>query len=261
MASIIQRYTDYLLADAAWSASPPPLTSYSASDFALLDPAARIRFGTNTATVTATTPTPVTAAIFALPMSNITAPSSSVLSITNGAGLNAPVTIGAKSPGGWFTTAWVDLSTASSAQLTSNQWNFVVSGNSENIIFGAALWLSGPKRELTHPLEKRAREYTTYGRVTLQNEYLNEFVYDLNVRRRAIEGILRTTTVAERAEVLNWMDASHGGARVSLFIRDTTVNDAMLGFANPDAVEETRVTRDASEIRIVMDERSKGQPL
>ncbi len=263
--SLYQAYSDYILFDAVWSSTVSPLTTYSVTQLAYLRPDWRIKWGVTTVTITATLGGSRQGDLVVVPISNLDA---AVLTVTNGAGLNQPITLNTPGSGNWPETSWIDLTRSdlngglgwSVGQRTSSVWNFVIAGNSKNITLGSALWISGPRRALPFSLAKGADLDRTYAKASKPNEYLVEFVLDLQSRQQTLSASTEVTSETDRAAVATWIDGSHGASLPSVFVRDTTINRALLCYAM-SPYREHRVSPTAYTIPIALRELAKGIPL
>ena len=277
---IVQRYTDYILVGATWTASVAASASYNVTDLQFLNPAKRILWSVKTVTITATLGGAVLGDIFALPFSNL---DPAVLSITNNGssgGINQAVTVPAASPGGWPNTAWIDLTNPalngglgwSTGQRTASVWNFVITSNTNNVLLGAAIWVSGPKRTLARNLvtvsaipsgasASAAKTTTEYFRSITTNSYGVDLVYDYGTMKRELVGDYIAISSTEQNVFTNWLDGSRGGNLPSLFVRDATINDAILGYANARVLTDWIQYPNSAKYSLTMTELSKGTHL
>ena len=247
------RYAHYLdnvmWNDPTITADATPTTSYSLDVLKGSNPAARVRFGTGTVTITLTFDAPVTATLFALPVSNL---AGAVLTLTNGAGLSQAVTLPTLPGNRIPLTAIVTF-----ASSTSAVWHLVISGNAANVILGGCLWL-GTYRTLAHNYVMGFREITDQpGPAPQVNDYGVEYLVNLGVQVRTFEGEFRASGDVADA-LLAW--SQDGRHRPTLFWPDPSVNDAFIGHW-VEAYTRQREWLTRSSISLRFRELSKGKPV
>lgn len=113
-----------------------PSATFALSTLASGDPAQRVRWGSGSASITFTAPSPKTGGVLILPVSNADA-GSGVVTLSNAAGLSVAVPIPVHTRNGIPRTAALDFS--DQGNLTSNAWTLAFSGNSANLIVGGGI--------------------------------------------------------------------------------------------------------------------------
>ncbi len=258
--AIFARYDDNILLGAAITSTVAPLTSYALTTLALLNPAARVRFGTGTVTITFTIPSRL-GDVFVLPMHNLDP--GSTFQLTNGAGFSHAITVPPKLANGFPPTIVVDL-TLLAGTRTSTVWNLVITGNSVNVILGGCVAIYGPKRSLlgvtaTDNFEWGYKERETDLLSETTNEYGSDYTLDYGAVLRQIEVNL-TPTDTGITTVRDCFRGSHGRALPSLFWPDPNVVDASFGRWQK-TFEATHAAPLTRPVVMVHDERSKGEVL
>lgn len=255
------RADDYILGDAVITASVAPSTTYDLATLGSLLPAARVRWGVGTVTITFTLGSARRADAFALPVHNLDA-GSGVLTLTNGAGLSQVVPVPVMPPSRIPRTIVLDLTigTPSAGTRTSDVWHLVISGNSVNVTLGGAVWLGGPWRVpgrnyLWNPQRGRDHHQTR-----TPNEYGTEYVVDYATMTRSLTVAFDIATDVDRQLLEDIDDASHGGALLTLFWPDPAVNDALLGRL-PVKFTDTPQWLNLTKVPVTFTEVSKGKPV
>lgn len=258
---IYQRYDDWILAGSTVSGTAPLNATYSLATLLELRPDKRLRFATNSPTVTFTLPTSRRADFFALPMSNTDA-GSSVLTLTNGAGLSQVITVPALQPNNLPPTAIIDLriGTPTNATRTSNVWNMVWTSNSVNVTLGGLPWLSGPVRAFDRSFLWNPKESETHAEDEKVNEYGTRNITDLLSSVRQFSCVFGIATDTDRAALRAWYQACHGRALPSLFWPDPSINDAYVGTWQKTYGADLTFLN-LNNVPLVFDELSKGIPL
>lgn len=251
---------DDLLHEGAVTSTVAPLATYSLATLLLRNPAARVRFGVGTVTVTWTLDAPARGDIFVLPVSNLDA-GTGVATLTNGAGLSVGLTVPAMQKSGIPRTLAVDLVLAQPTALTrtSDVWNLVVSGNSVPLTLGGAAFLFSEKRTLEalqwgigYRKRHHAKQET--------NEYGGRYRTNLRTNTRELD----CTASAEPAEVMaleDFYDANAGLVDPGLLWVQRTELDAYIG--TWQEVFEAR-QRDGVllyDVAMRFSELSKGKPV
>lgn len=263
--AIFQRYDDDILRDAAWSGTAPS-TSYSLSTFGLKNPAARVRWGTTTVTVTATVSSAI-GDIFVLPMHNLTPGGTTVLKITNGNGFDSGfIVIPALQANGFPPTLVVDLTAlASAATRTSTTWNIVITGNAANVILGAAILIYGGKTSLLNNAAGHNFMWAGYTEREhhctdeVRNQYGTRYIDDHATAYRTVD-VQLAATAAGVSEARDWYRGCHGAGRPGLFWPDPTVPDGYFGTWQPDFAVG-HVYSNYHPIQVTFEELAKGQSI
>lgn len=260
--AIFSPFAGFILYDAVYSGTAPSST-YALSTFAENRPDRRVKWGATTVTITATLAGGSRKAdLFALPISNIDA-GATKLSLTNGAGLNVPITVPAVPTGPYgrlpLTTVTDLRGLASAGTRTSNVWNVIITANSVNLTMGAAIWL-GTCVDFT----ANFRPGLVQGSRFFNGGDTNFFGTTNRVRSRARQRFAEfsiPTLNAQRDAVMDWVDSGEGSGLPSILWTDPSVNDALYGsFA--DEVSNALVVPNYSPIDgLRFTEWSKGIPL
>lgn len=256
--AIFARRSDYILTGATITGTAPS-TSYSLSTLGTLNPAARVRFGSGTVTVTFTLGVAAKADLFALPAHNL---SGSVLTLTNGSGLSQTITLPTLPPDNIPLTTIVDLTigTPSAVTRTATVWNLVIVGNAANVILGGAVWLSTPNRTFNHNFEWGGSIERRHRGIETVNDYGTAYPQDYETVERWIDCTFPRADVTDRASLHDWYLANHGRWTDSIFWPDPSVNDALLGRWSEAYAERFKFTNN-NQIPLRFDERPKGKPL
>ncbi len=266
--AIFQRYDDDILRDAVWSGTAPS-TSYSLATLGSKNPAARVRFGATSATVTATI-TSARGDIFVLPMHNVTPGSSTIIKVTNNNGFDSGfLTVPALQANGLPPTLTVDLTgMASAATRTATVWNVVITTNGANVILGGAIAIYTGKTTFTSNAHSnnflwdgytdRERHYT---RETM-NEYGTRYLVDYGTASRSVD-VQIAATLAGLSEFRDWFRGCHGNGLPGLFWADPSVADSLFGTWQPEfAVQhQPHISQNFHRLSVTFDELAKGQAL
>lgn len=241
-----------------------PLTSYSLSTYLLGQPAARVRYGATSATITITLANPFQGDVFALPISN-----ASAIQLTNGAGLNVAIPVPTMTRSRVPKTAIADLTLlqANPTTRTSTVWHAALSGPA-NLIVGGAILLYGPVHRLIDPFlapsavsirRTPVNRQKTSAVTESQNEYLTRYLQAHGTFETIVTLNHYERSPASVADFEDWFDASLGGGLPSLLWDDPSVVDAYYGTWNP--MFEVRKLDLLQEVTIEFHEFSKGKPV
>ena len=256
--AIYARYADNILLGVTPTGTAPS-TSYSLATLASLNPAARVKWGVKTVTITFTISS-AQGDILVLPMHNLD-PGASVLTLTNGAGFSQAITIPALQANGLPPTVVVDL-TLLAGTRTSTVWNLVIINNSVNVTLGGCIAIYGPKRSLTgiaasdnFALEYHERE--TANVLETANEYGTPYLQDYETVNRQVDVVINGN--ASWSTIRDWFRSNHGRARPSLFWPDPNVVDGYFGRWQPTFDVDHRLPS-YHPITLTFDEWPKGKP-
>lgn len=264
--AIFQSANQNILRYADFSSDVVPLnSSYPVEILAALRPDMRLRFGTDTVTLTANlaavSPSlgPALGDVLVIPACNL---QGSVLTLTNDQGLNEAIPIPAPLDNGIPRTIVVDLESLepNPAIRTASVWNLVIVGNFTDVIMGGAWAIYGPK---TYLIDRDFQwGYTvrlTGGVIETKNEYLTLFQQSTLTLEREIE-LSTLATTADADDLQAWFEGSLGRGLRGLLWFNPDIEDAHLGIWQP-TFERTLVFTDVEQIRVVFTEVSKGLPL
>lgn len=257
--SIFARYDDDILVGATIGGTTPS-TSYALSTLGLGLPAARVRWPSTVATIDFTLGSSQRGDVLVIPTSNLDPGSSSVLTLTNGAGLSEAVPIAALQANGVPKTTIFDIEAAEPnvATRTSATWHLLISGNSSNIQMGGAVSIYGAGRVLT-PDFLHGFQVQNLNAVDEQaNEYLTRYRVNYRSVERSV-GVTVRALASQVGAIRDWSDAAFGSGRPSLFWPDRAELDAYYGTLD-QAFSMKHVEGDIYDVPIVFRELSKGQP-
>ncbi len=224
-APIFARFADNILVGAVITSSVAPVSTYSLTTLASMNPAARVIFGVPTVTVTFTLPGgSALGDLLCLPMHNLHAGSSpTVLTITNGAGFSAGVIIPALQADDFPPTLVVDLR-AFAGTRTSNVWRLVITSNADNVVLGGAVAIYTPLRSFLGVSANSdggvVGEFTeaeTPNNLRQENEYKTPYIQEYGTVSRSVTWSLILEDRAALREIRDWFRANAGSARPSLF--------------------------------------------
>lgn len=257
---IVARATDDVFADATITSTVAPSSTYSLATLNTQVPAARVRFGSGTVTITWTLGSAARGDIFVLPVSNLDA-GTGVATLTNGAGLSVGLTVPAMQANGIPRTLVVDLALAQPTALTrtSTVWNLVVSGNTANLILGGAAFLFTPKRTLDAIQWGIGYRKTQHVRETM-NQYGGRYRVNFRTNTRELDCVARVEA-GDLDDLENWYDANAGLTDPGLLWVQRDELDAYIG--TWQEVFEARQVGQTFQYDVSMQfsELSKGKPV
>ena len=254
-------YADDILAGVTPTGTAPS-TTYSLATFQYGNPVNRIRWGTTTVTITWTLGSSKTGGVLIIPMHNFTPGSTTVVTLTNGAGLSKTCTIPALEANGLPPTLAVDFSLSGS--LSSNVWNLVIVSNSANVIMGGAVSIY-PKKAFSSVTStgsvtwQATEEETGFYKETI-NEYGTPFVQDYATAGKTVT-YTAVTDAAGAILVKEWFRGNHGRARCGFFWADPSVTTEAYFGRWQNKISVTRVVPKKRAITITLDEWPKGQAI
>ena len=135
----------------------------------------------------------------------------------------------------------------------------VPNANSANLAIGD-LWLAEIRHDFSGALQWGLQETPDHPTVEHETEFRVGTVYDLGVRLRTIRGTVKAKPVLA-AMLRDWDADAHGRARASLFIKDSSVNDALFVRFAPGGLTETARGPSMSFFDFVVNEIGRGLPL
>lgn len=260
---IYASFEDNILIGSTVTADASPLSTYSLDTLLSMNPAARVRFGTDTVTITFTLGAAALGEVLIIPMHNLTPGSGSVLTLTNGAGLSVAVTIPAlEAASGFPPTLAVDFS--AEVNTTDDVWNLVIASNAANVILGGAVAIY-PKKTFENLTIKDSvswhfEAHDTWNMTETPNEYATPYVQDYGTLSKVIRFtafVLKTMTATYKA----WFLENHGRVRVGLFWPDPAdASGAYLGRWQK-TFDVMPYTPKSNSIDTVFDEWPKGEVL
>lgn len=261
--ALYTRYSDNILTGAAVSAGASPMTGYTLTDLLRAQyPDLRVRFSTNTVTITFTVAS-ATGAILLIPWHNLTPGSSSVLTLTNSAGLSQAITIPALMANGLPHPVAYNFSAL--ANRTSTVWNLVISGNATNVQLGAGIAVYSTVRDFSSfaggNINASFVERELHFQDEVSNEYGTNYVQDYGTHKRIVEfGAIGT--FANVQDIVDWFRANHGRSYPSLLWPDpnntTGTGSPIYGVWSKD-FSVTRITPTRSSFRTTFEELSRGK--
>lgn len=257
---IYASWADNILLGAVITSTVAPSTGYALTTFASGNPSERVLFGVTTVTISFSISSKL-GEILVIPMHNLTPGSTTVLTLTNAAGLSLAITIPALEGSGFPSTLIVDFSAQSNK--TSNGWNLVIASNGVNVVLGGAIAIY-PKKSFSGVTQNNSvlwqvttRE--TWNMVETPNEYATPYIQDYGTISKQVE-VTAVAAAAGELTIVNWFRASHGRALPGLLWPDPATVDAYYGRWQK-TIERTPLTQNRKSIKIVFDEWPKGEVL
>jgi hypothetical protein len=251
---VVQAYDEEWFHNAVFSGDAP-LASYSLTTLALGNPATRVRWASNSITITATTTGAVRGEVFVVPVSNAT-------TITLN-GVNIPVAQMRRSRIPKTTIA--DL-TLIGAAATASSWTMTFSGP-DPITLGGAILLYGPIHHILEdflaagPSRRNPVARTRVsGQMDQKNDYLTRYLLGFKTIEQIITLNHYETSLQSIADFEDWFDGSWGGGFPSLLWADVDTNDAYFGTWDP-TFEVRQLEAQLHEVSIKFYEFSKGKPV
>lgn len=267
--SIYARYTDNIFADATFTSTVTPMDSYDVDTLALQRPEMRVRWAAQSLQIDISLPSPAEGAILAIPVTNLEAGSPSGLTITNDNGLSQELAIPAMPINRIPLTLVCDLTVAtpSAATRTDDSWHLVFTSVGVNVTLGGAIFLFGPKRELT-PADLRwgFSERILHAADDTRNVYLTRYRVDYETQERSLDCAVRCT-YAQKELLKTFYLANAGLVQPGLLWPEPATNDAYLGTwqevfeAQQVDGAGTPFVDDYYDVRLLFTELSKGKPV
>lgn len=256
---ITAKFTDDIFRNATISGTAPS-TSYSLTTLKSGNPQARVLWGVTTVTITWTLGSSLEGKVLVIPVCNIAA-GSSIMVLTNGAGLSLPVTVAAPQGNGVSRTLYFDFEAlASQGARTSNVWHLVITSNTANVIFGGAVACYGAKRTTLFRKEKLSYKKTQAVEITA-NEYLSEYRVNLTTNQKILTLTALATTTAELQALEDWYDVDAGPEFPGLLKTNYSEFDALYGRWQP-TFEANQIGDSRSyEVPFEFTELPKGKPV
>lgn len=222
MPATFSRYGDNILTGSTVSGATPA-TGYTAANLLSTSPLTRVRYSSTTVTITFTLGSSLTGAILVIPIHNLTPGSSSVLTLTNGAGLSQAIPVPALMANGLPPVLAYDFSAL--ANRTSTVWNLVISGNANTVQIGGGVSIFSTVRTFAGVAggnvnwQFNETEHHFFADAT--NEYGSVYTQDYQTHQRSCD-ISAIGLQSQLTAVQDWYRANHGGALPSLFWPDPT---------------------------------------
>ncbi len=238
-----------------------PSSTYALSALALMQPAARVRWGASTVSLVFALGSSLRGDVLVIPAHNLDAGTSpTVLTLTNGAGLSLSVPVPADQANGLPATIVLDLVEAepNPTTRTSNSWTLTITSNSVNVTLGGAIAIFGPQRILDPDIRWGYTVREEAGQVITRNDYLTRYVVNLRTYERSIVASIRTTDLEG---VRAWFHENAAGSAPGLLWPQLTGLDAYLGIWEPQFEAVNVEGTEYYDIRLTFTELSKGKPI
>lgn len=269
-ASLHQRYADNILIGAGVSSSPSPMATYSEATLLTHRPGDRVRWSSGTVTIHFTIggspSTPARADLLVIPVWNVDAGGSpGVAVLESDAGMSVPIDVPEMLPSGIPRTTGVDLTVLEpdESKRTSDGFDLIITGNSENLIMGGAVLLYGPKRSFIerdwHFGFGRTQRYFS---TVHENDYGTDLVSTRRTRQRSYQ-LSTICTDAEALEFEQMIDANLGNGLPATLWPIPDVYEAFFGRFEEAFTQRIKTdgAEDAVEFSLTFTEISKGKPV
>jgi hypothetical protein len=269
--AVFQAPDENILGGSAITADHAPSASYSLSTLGSNNPAARVRWGTKTVTITFTLSEAKRGDVLVIPVTNLDSVASpTILRLTNGAGMDVNVLVPAMPRNRIPLTLVCDLTLLETDDTirTSDAWHLVISNNSENVILGGAVLLYGPKTQFsTWDVQWGGTDSKTAQGAEVANEYGTRYRQTYETQVRSVT-VTKLATADEADALEGWYDACGGRfGTAGMLWPDLSVNDALFG--TPQATwSKQRIAPNGPlstdviyQIQMTFDELAKGKPV
>lgn len=244
------------------TADSAPQSSYALTTFGRRDPATRICWSVTDLVLTFTLAAPQRGDVLVVPCANLDEGTllTTVLRLTNGAGLDIPVPVPAMQQNGIPRTIVVDVAAAepNATTRTSDVWNLEITGNASAITFGGLVCLF-PKRTLEvvdWGLSYTKRQH----RQELTNEHGRRVRTNLRTNTRAVTFSM-TLEAADAPDVEDWYDASSGSVDPTLLWIQLAELDALVGTLGETFAAQQQAGAFVYKTSFDFAELSKGKPV
>lgn len=235
-----------------------PSTTYSLATVLDNVPLERVLFPTGTATITFTLGSSKRGDLLFIPVHNLDA-GATVLTLTNGNGFSAAITVPAMPPHRIPAGIVADLrGLASASTRTDTVWHVVVTSNSVPVLFGGCIWI-GQIRTFDRNFRWGARNDVGFNQNITKNEYGTEYVVDYETINDGYTCSFADASDSDGATLLAWTQATHGGVLASVFWPDTA-GEAFLG-RTPAKFAQTYQYTNWREVPWVFPAITKGKPV
>lgn len=252
-------YTDNILLGAVITSTVAPSTGYGLVTLGTCNPAARVRFGVTSLTVTFTIASAL-GQVLVIPWHNFTPGSSTVLTLTNGAGFSHVIPIPALLANGMPGVIAVDL-TAFAGTLTSTVWNLVIASNVANVQLGGAVAIYTKRTfaslTATNEFSFDFAETETQNIIETSNEYGTPYIQDYGTVNRSVQTSV-AVKVAGRTAFLNFYRTNHGRGLPGLLWLDPSLTDSAYFGRWQKTITMRKITPTSWVITVIFDEWPRG---
>jgi hypothetical protein len=240
-----------------------PSTTYSLATLALMQPAARVRWGATGISLVFTLGSAARGDVLVIPVHNLDeggGSPASVLTLTNGAGLSVTVPVPADQANGQASTIVLDLTEAepNPTTRTASVWTLTIAGNSANVTLGGAVAIFGPKRVLNPDLRWGFSLQEQAGRSQTINAHLVRYIVNFRTTERSIVASIRTSDLEG---VRAWFQENAAGTAPGLLWTQLAGHDAYLGIWEPTFHATNIEGTEYYDIDLTFTELSKGKPV
>lgn len=240
-----------------------PSTTYSLATLALMQPAARVRFGATSISLVFATPGAEQGDVLVIPVHNLDeggGSPASVLQVTNSSGLSLNVPIPANQANGLPSTIVLDMTEGEpdAAKRRPTSWTLTVTGNSVNVTLGGAIAIFGPKRVLDPDIGWGYSLQEQAGQAQTINAHLTRYIVNHRTAERSIVASIRTTDLVG---VRNWFQENGAGTMPGLLWAQLTGIDAFLGIWDAKFQATNVPGTEYYDISLTFTELSKGKPV
>lgn len=258
--AIFQAADENILRTANWAVTAGSTVSHGPLLIGRLDPAVRVLFTSSIGTLIATIPS-ARGDVLAIPVTN-----ASLLTVTNGSGLNVSVPVPALPVSGIPLTLVCDLSllAPNPSTRTSTTWGFAFASSVGGLVLGAAIALYAPRRELVDGDFQWGGTETRTAFGSVQESPAG--VRWRNPRQTQCRSakLTKLATQDDADAIQGWFDGSRGQFDPALLWPDPAVNDAYFGTLG-DTLEMTRLAPTVDgpvfSVSLQFDELAKGRPV
>lgn len=235
-----------------------PSSTYSLATLALMQPAARVRWGTGTVSLVFTLGASALGDILVIPAHNVDA-GATVLVLSNGSGLSQAITVPADQANGLPSTIAIDLKALVplDATRTSNVWTLTFTGNTANLTLGGAIAIFGPKRTLSPNIRYEFSVAEVAGRLQTVNDHLTRYIVNMRTAEVQVQAKTRTNSLST---VRDWFLANAAGTSPGLLWVSTLPAYFGIWSNTFDATNVIGKT-DEYDVSITFIELSKGKPI
>lgn len=169
-----------------------------------------------------------------------------------------PLTIPVAAADGHSGNAWLDTTTLSGYTTSGFAfWRLLVTSASPCAV--GELWLGSTKRLTPCAYLWDSTLEESQPTIQHQTEYMVPLFFGLNTRIRKLTIVFRAPDLGA-VELLEWYRSTNGAAKCSLFVPNTTKNDAWW-VRQAEDYTETAVATDVRDISMTLIEHATGVPL
>lgn len=176
--------------------------------------------------------------------------------------LSAAVTIPALAADGYPVCPFKDLTGVTGYTTAGFRfWRLVVVGTNSVPVAIGDLWLAEIKRTFDDAIDREAENVEDHPVIEHETDFEIPLVYDLGVRLRQLRATVIIDPTILRPALEAWYRDCHGRARASLFIPESSVNDALFVRFGAGGLTITDVAPSYASADLVLEEVGRGLPL